>query len=190
MKTAQETERDFLAAIVPETGADLNTWLSRIKASGLTKTPDQIKWLKEQFGLKHWQAAMLSGISKNNGNPVYADAAGMLDALFAGREALRPVYDALEARVRALFPAVQVVPAKSYVSFRAPREFACAAMKKDEVRLGLDLGDLPFTDELPAAKSLGAMPRLGHMFLLHSPQDVNARVAELLQLANQRVNSG
>ena len=42
-------------------------------------------------------------------------------------------------------------------------QFAVVAVKSKELRLGLDLADEPFTNELIPAKTLGAMPRYTHM---------------------------
>jgi predicted transport protein len=188
MKTSQDYENEFLTTIVEATGRDLPAWLDIIKAGGIMKTPDITKWLKTDYKLNHSQARMLAGIYKNDGKPVYASDNLLIDALFAGKEDKRPLYDALEARVRSLFPDVQVVPTKSYMSFRDDREFAVATITSKEIRVGMDLADDFATgDVVKLAKSLGAMPRISHMVELHSASDINTDLDGYLKLAHKRV---
>jgi predicted transport protein len=115
---------------------------------------------------------------------------GMLEALFEKKPALRPLYETLEDRLREAVPDLTVVPAKSYVSFRVGREFACATPMKDRIRVGMDLGDKPFDDYLLPAKSLGAMPRLGHMVEVGEVSEIDDRLLGYLVQANTRVNGG
>ena len=51
------------------------------------------------------------------------------------------------------FKDLEIVPTKTYISFRAGREFAVAAIKPKEIRVGMDLGDEKF-DEAPHAKTI------------------------------------
>jgi predicted transport protein len=187
-KTSQDYEKEFLSQIVPLTGKDLNAWMAVLKDSGLAKAPDMIAMLRETYNLQYNYANMLSAIYRNGGKPVYADMGGMLDALFEKKPTLRPLYETLESRLREAVPDLTVVPAKSYVSFRVGREFACATPMKDRLRVGMDLGSLPFDDYLLPAKSLGAMPRLGHMVEVTADSEINERLLGYLVQANRRVN--
>ncbi len=189
-KTAQDYEKEFLAQLVPLTGKDLADWMAVLKDSGLTKAPDMIAMLRADYNLQYNYANMLSAIFRNGGKPVYADMGGMLEALFEKRPDLRPLYETLENRLREALPALTVVPAKSYVSFRVGREFACATPMKDRIRVGMDLGDKPFDDYLLPSKSLGAMPRLGHMVEITRETEINDRLLGYLVEANARVNGG
>jgi predicted transport protein len=196
VKTSQDYENEFLATIVEATGKDLPAWLVIVKGAGITKTPDITRWLKAEYGLNHAQARMLAGIYKNDGKPVYASDHLLIDALFAGKEDKRPLYEALETRVRALFPDVQVVPTKSYMSFRDEREFAVASITSKEIRVGMDLaddfatGDAATRGVVKPAKSLGAMPRISHMVELRSASEIDAALEGYLKMAHARVAKG
>jgi predicted transport protein len=187
MKTAREYEAEFLATIEEKTGKNLETWLAIIQASGQNKQQAILKWLKAEHSLNHSQANMLAGIFLNGGQPVYGDPVGMMNALFEGKESQRPLYDLLENQLQARIPSLQVEPTKGYVSFRADREFACAAITRNEIRLGLDLGDEPFGDYVQKVKGMPTMPRITHMVELRQPADVNDTLLSYLQKAHHRV---
>jgi predicted transport protein len=187
MKTAREYEAEFLATIAEKTGKNLETWLDMIQTSSLNKQQTILKWLKAEHGLNHSQANMLAGIFLNDGQPVYGDPVAMMNALFEGKEGQRPLYDLLEDQLQGRIPDLQVEPTKGYVSFRADREFACAAITRNEIRLGLDLGDQPFGDYVQKVKGMPTMPRITHMIELRQPADVNDNLLAYLQQAHQRV---
>ena len=52
----------------------------------------------------------------------------------------------------------------------------------------MDLGDMPFNTVVEKAKLTGPMPRISHMAVIRSEADINARVFELLTIADKRVN--
>jgi predicted transport protein len=64
------------------------------------------------------------------------------------------------------FQGTQLIPKKTYLSFTAVREFAAINVKPKEIRLGLDLGEEPFTEVLQKSKLIGPMPRISHMIIL------------------------
>lgn len=186
-KTSQDYEREFLETIQEKTGRDLSTWLTTVETAGLNKQQALVKWLKAEQGLNHLQATLLAGIYLNGGKPVYGDTGAMLDALFEGKEDQRPLYQALENSLQTHIPNLQVVPTKGYVSFRAEREFACATITRNEIRLGLDLGDVAYGDYVQKVRGMATMPRITHMIELRQPADVNDTVIGYLQQAHQRV---
>ena len=67
-----------------------------------------------------------------------------------------------------------MIPKKTYVSYAAKREFAAINIKSKEIRLGMDLGDQPFTEDLEKAKLTGPMPRISHMIVVREKNDFNA----------------
>jgi predicted transport protein len=187
-KTSRDYEQEFLDTLKEKTGRDLKTWLGIVRKSSLTKMQETVKWLKAEHGLNHLQATLLAGIYLNDGKPVYGNTGSLLDALFKGKEDKLALYQELEKRLQAKFKMLQVVPTKAYVSFRDKREFACAAITRNEIRVGLDLGDESFGDYVQKAKSLGAMPRISHMIEIRSKSDVNQKLLGYLQKAYDRVH--
>ena len=180
-------EQKIIDAMKDETGATTKTWSTRLKKCGVEKRNDMIKWLKTEHGLKHNYASVAVGVHLNGGKPVYADAGNLLDNQLKGKEAMRPLYEAVEKAVLKWNPKVEVHPTKTYVSFRGKREFAVAAIKSKEIRVGFDLDDAPFAGKLEKAKSLGAMPRIGHMLVVKEKSDAGAELTKSLKAAWKRI---
>lgn len=189
-KTAADFEGEFLAGLKSSSGKDLKSWMGICKKSGVDKHNALLKHLKAEHEFNHMQANILAAIFLNGGKPVYGNNDRLMAAHFAGKELIKPIYEALEKKVRATFKSVQVVPTKGYISFRNEREFAVVKVTKKALRVGMDLGDRPFDGRLEKAKSLGTMPRIGHMVELPSKAGVDAELVGLLKAANQGVNGG
>lgn len=188
-KTAQELEQDFLTHIVDQTGHPLPWWMSTIKAEGLEKNNEIVKWAKAEHGLNHLQATMLAGIYLNDGKPVH-DPEELLKKLFEGKEAQKPIYQALRELVAEGMENVQFIPKKTYVSIEGERCFATAKINKSNLRIGLDLADRPFDDYVEKGVGLGAMPNITHMIEVTEPEEIDSRVLTFLKEAYQRRHPG
>lgn len=187
-KSAQELEQEFLASLEEKTGNDLLGWMEAIRASGQTKTTALTKWLKQEHGLNHLQATMLAGIYLNDGKPVY-DYEVMFDKLFVGKEEQLSLYRELEGLIQSNMSNAKMIPTKTYISIDGERCFATAKINRQNIRVGLDLGDLPFGDYVQKAKGLGAMPRISHMVEVQETADINDALLGYLQQAYDRVHN-
>ena len=187
-KSSQEIEQEFIDGLNSSSGKDLKSWLSIIKQEGITKRNDIIKWLKETHSFGHMNASLLVGIYLNGGKPVYASTANLLEAQFEKCEEMRPLYNKLVAYIKAYDKSANFVVKKTYVSVTKKREFAAINIKRNELRLGFDLGDMPFDDTLTKSKLTGPMPRISHMLVVASESDVTPNIHELLGVSDKRVN--
>lgn len=185
-KTSGEFEQEFLADLKKNTGTDLKGWLAEIEATGGKKRNEVLNWLKAEKGFGHMNAALLAGIYVNGGKPVYASTDNLLENQFAKAEEMRPLYDALMAFVKKNFPDSSVLPKKTYVSILEKREFGAVNIKPKELRLGLDLGDRTFDDTVGKAKLSGPMPRISHMVVITSEDQLNDKLADLLRESRSR----
>lgn len=185
-KTSAEIEKEFIANIAEITGKSLSTWIETIKPIGLTQVKELMEWLKSQHALNHMQAQLLAGLVLNGGKPVYGDTQTLMDAQFAKSTHLLPLYTLLADRICTAFPGTQVVVKKTYLSFTAVREFAALNAKPTALRLGMDLGDHPFSEYLQKSKLTGPMPRISHMVEISSPEQINDDLLALLQMAYKR----
>jgi hypothetical protein len=181
-KESERLEREFIASVRQKTGKDLTEWMSVISSSGESKPNAILNWLKQTHNLNHMQANFLSGIYLNDGKPVF-DHQVLFAKLFEGKQLLLSVYRPLERAVQNQIPDALFIPTKTYISIEAKRCFACATLTKNTIRVGLDLGDLPFDDYLQKARSLGAMPNLTHMVEITTPTDVNDNLITYVQQA-------
>ncbi|MCB1051347.1 MAG: DUF4287 domain-containing protein [Acidobacteria bacterium] len=189
-KTSAEIERDFIQSLPAETGQNLEQWLKALKANPLDKRNEQIEWLKTERGWGHMNASLLVGIYHNHGRPVYGQASDLLENQFAKAEHLRPAFERLKAIVLERFPQAQLIPKKTYISFTQKREFLAVNVKSKELRLGLDLGDVAFSDNLQKAKLSGPMPRFTHMIVLGPEDTLHDRDWIWINQSHQRVHPG
>lgn len=180
-KTSGEIEKEFIDGLALTTGKGLSDWLGEIDASGTAKRNEIIGWLKNERGFGHMNASLLAGIHANGGKPVYGSTTELLDNQFAKAESMRPLFEALLAFVNKQFPESTVLPKKTYVSILERREFAAINIRKDELRLGLDLGDRPFDDIVSKSKLSGPMPRISHMVAISDVSRFDGTLAGLLR---------
>jgi predicted transport protein len=186
-KEARRIEQDFLATIEEKTGHILQGWMDIIAASGETKSQAILKWLKQNYELNHLQANMLSGIFMNDGKPVH-DYDVLFARLFDGKDSQKPVYEVLLNLIQTDMEDVLFIPTKTYISIEAKKVFACAKINKKNIRLGLDLGDMPFNENVVQAKALGAMPNITHMIELSDVSEITSDVLNYVKQAYDRLH--
>jgi len=187
-KTSGEFEQEFIQTAKEKTGKTLEQWLPVVKASGFSKTMEITNWLKAAHKLNHLQASLLTGLYLNNGKPVYQNEASLLDNQFVKCEAMRSLYDAVSEKILSLFTDTPLIPKKTYLSYTATREFAAINIKPKEIRLGMDLGDMPFTDTVQKTKLSGPMPRISHMVIITDMKQFDKKLIGLLQLSYNRTH--
>lgn len=188
-KTSGEIEKEFIDTAKDKTGKTLQDWLKLVKSSGIEKRNDILDWLKKGHGLNHLQAQLITGIYLNNGNPVYINESALLENQFAKCPDMRFVFDRISEKIISSFQGTQLIPKKTYLSFTAVREFAAINVKPKEIRLGLDLGDEPFSETLKKSKLTGPMPRISHMLILTELKDLNKNAMALLTKSYNRTHS-
>jgi hypothetical protein len=186
-KENQRYEQEFIASAREKTGRDVPAWMPVIQVTGMDKPNAILNWLKQEHKLNHAQAAFLAGIYLNNGKPVY-DFEVLFNNLFQDKQDLLPTYRALEKQVRARLPEAEFAPTKTYISIEGKKCFACATLTKKNIRVGLDLGDMPFGDYVQKAKSLGAMPNITHMVEIVTPADVSDELVGYVEQAYHRAH--
>ena len=208
----QEEEREFLSDLKARSGRDLAEWMAAISARGFADKNETIDWLRAQ-GFPFARASWLERIHKNGGRPIYASGPPRptpeprpppvtptprpptrreteeLDKLIAAAKGYRPLYLLLEAEIRRAVPGVGVSPKAGYISFAAPREFAALTSHATELRLGLALGDRPFSMPLERSRLRGPGAAISHMVVLTDARQVNADLTNLIKAANARVNA-
>jgi predicted transport protein len=187
-KTSGEIEKEFIDNLKEATGKDLNEWLKDISSGGLGKRNDIINRLKNKNGFGHMNAGLLTGIYFNNGKPVYADESVLLDNQFVKVPEMRSLYDSLINSITKRYADTVIVPKKTYISITKKREYAAINIKKGELRLGLDLADMPFENLVEKSKLSGPMLRISHMITNRSVEDINEKIFRFLDAADRRVN--
>ncbi|HPH45521.1 MAG TPA: DUF5655 domain-containing protein [Chryseolinea sp.] len=188
-KTSGEFEKEFIDTAKEKTGKSLQQWLALIKSSGIEKRNDILEWLKKGHGLNHMQAQLLTGMFLNNGKPVYIDENNLLESHFIKCPDMRPLFDEVSEKITSMFQGTQLIPKKTYLSFTAAREFAAVNIKPNEIRLGLDLGDLPFSETIRKTKLSGPMPRISHMVVLTTIKAFDTKILTSIQQSYNRTHT-
>jgi predicted transport protein len=166
------------ANLLKNTGKSIDQWADLVRKSGIAKHGDQMKLLKETHGLGHGYANLICHTAKGT---LDAPEDDLLAGQYAGREALRPVYDALEAQARKLGKDVEISPKKTSVAFRRSKNFAVVTpASKTRIDLGLNLKGTAPTPRLLEEKP-GSM--CTHKVKLESPADLDAELKAWLKAA-------
>lgn len=187
-KTSGEFEQEFIQTAKEKTGKTLEQWLPVVKASGLNKQMEITNWLKATHKLNHLQAQLLAGLFLNNGKPVYQNEASLLENQFIKCEAMRPLFEEVSSKILSLYKDAQLIPKKTYLSYTATREFAAINIKPKELRLGMDLGEMAFTETLQKSKLSGPMPRISHMTVITELKQFDKQLIEYLQTSYNRTH--
>lgn len=184
-KTTIDYEKEFIANAKAQTGHSVDEWMDVIRASGKKKHAEVRDWIKSEHKLDHMKATFLAFMFDNGGKPAFVPD-DLLDALFAGKQQARELTTALETAITSANAGIRFVPKKTYVSIDGDKVLGCATPTKDGVRLGLDLGDMPFEGRVLKAKSLGAMPNLTHMLEIREKTEIDGDVLKLVDVAFER----
>lgn len=187
-KTSGEIEKEFIDNAKSLTGKSLKEWLALAKSSGIEKRNDILEWLKKGHGLNHLQAQLITGIYLNNGNPVYIDENALLENQFLKCDEMKPLFNDIAEKIISSFQGTQLIPKKTYLSFTAVREFVAINIKPQEIRLGVDLGDEPFTDTIQKSKLTGPMPRISHMLIITNARPLDKQAMKLITQSYNRTH--
>jgi hypothetical protein len=156
-------------------------WFTIIDGSGLTKHPDVIALLKDQYGIAHGAAHRISLLYRQHTTP--APTGDPVDLLYTGRKAhLRPIHDALVAYAQGLGNDVNLVPKKRYLSLVRDKQFAMIQpTTTTRVDLGLILKATPATPRLEDGAKFNAL--FTHRVRLVSTNDIDTELHTWLQHA-------
>jgi hypothetical protein len=205
MAREEEEERDFLAELKARSGRDLGEWMAAITAQGFTDKNHVIDWLRTQ-GFPFARASRLERIHNNGGRPLYlspgqsaapcapsapvahteeapARQAGQLEVLLAAAKGYRPLYQLLQSSILKALPGTQVTARAGYVGMVGMphrREFAAVVLNARALRLGLALGDRPFTSGLQKATLKGVGAAITHMLVLTDARQINEELMQLV----------
>ena len=173
--------RDLSKRVLEErTGATLATWNRRVKAQKPKDEAALRAWLETQ-GVTGYAQSLL--VMERFGYPDFltASATELIDAQYADRPKLRPVFDHLIDLAAGLGD-VTVQARKTYVSLMTPRRtFARLRAKKDLIEVGLRLDAKP-RGRLKPSNIHGSMPV---QIDVASIDEIDDAVVKLLERAHE-----
>ena len=180
-KSPEEMAQSMINNMLEKTGKTLQDWLHIAAGSGLAKHGEIVKHLKAEHGMTHGYANLVAQQQLSGGVSQSAD--DLVDAQYAGPKAdLKPIYDAIAARVSGFGSDVEISPKKSYVSLRRNKQFALVQPStRTRVDLGINLKGVSPDGRLEASGSFNQM--VSHRVRLEQASDVDEEVAGWLKQA-------
>ncbi len=169
----EQTEK-MVAALKTSTGKSLAEWAKLVKNSGKAKHGELVTWLKRAHEITHGYANLIAHktLGSDAGSKV---AAGddLVAEMFAGEKAaMRPIFDALMARIGSFGTDIEQSPKKGYLSLRRKTQFVTLhPSTKTRFDVGIKLKGVAAAGRLEAAGSWNAM--VSHRVRLESVTDVN-----------------
>tara|TARA_R110000868_G_scaffold102358_1_gene281883 strand:- start:30009 stop:30578 length:570 start_codon:yes stop_codon:yes gene_type:complete len=185
MATPEEMMQTMIANLPAKTGRSLDEWLVLARAAPVQTHGKIVAWLKGEHGLTHGYANLVAAatLSPDRLAPASAGSdAALVDAQYAGKEALRPIHDRLLEIARGLGNDVELAPKKTYVSLRRSKQFAIVQPStRTRLDLGLNLGLLEPTGVLELSGSFNSM--VSHRIRLEHVDAIDAAVVAWMQMA-------
>jgi len=179
----EEALASMIANLKEKTGKSLDEWVALARMSKLAKHGEIVAHLKGKHALTHGYANLVAQTALKSDGAGEPSGEDLVGAQYAGaKAALRPIYDALIAAIRALGSDVEISPKKAYVSLRRSKQFALIQPSTaDRVDVGINLKGVAPTKRLEASGSFSAM--VSHRVRLESATGVDAELKSWLKRA-------
>ncbi len=184
-KDPKEMAAAMIANMKEKTGKTLEQWKKIAAPKKDEKHGVIVKWLKEEHGMTHGFANLVSHEVRQSAAASFDDA-DLVAAQYSGKKAdLRPIYDALVSAINKFGKDVELAPKKAYVSLRRNKQFGLIQPSTaTRVDLGLNLKGVEPTGRLEASGSFNAM--VSHRVRLEKKSDVDKEVVAWLKQAYEK----
>lgn len=165
-----------------KTGKSLDAWVAIARGSGLGKHKEMTAYLKENHGLTHGYANQIAQKALAKDDAPERGSDDLIEAQYAGAKAkVRPIYEAIAAKVKAFGKDVELAPKKAYVSLRRSKQFGLVQPAASRVDVGLVLKGVEPAGRLEASGSFNAM--CTHRVKVASEAEVDAELVGWLRRA-------
>src|SRR5436190_6074509 len=146
---AYNMEASYGVKLKERTGKSLDDWIELVKRSGPKDEKARREWLKTEHGLGTNYCWWITERAEGRGGAETYDPEELVDAMFKGKAALRPLYDDLLKLGLALGPDVKACPGKTIVPLYRKHVFAeLKPGTRTRLDLSLALRDTAFTARL------------------------------------------
>ena len=182
MASQAEMVATMEANIAENTGKSVADWVEAVKASGLEKHGQIVKWLKTDHDFTHGYANLVAHRALKSSN-LEADDGDLVAAQYAGPKAdLKPIYEKVIGIVKGFGDGLELAPKKAYVSLRHKKQFGLIQPStKTRVDLGINLKGKEPEGALEASGSFNSM--VSHRVRLTAVDEVTDEVAGWLREA-------
>jgi len=175
----------MIAGLKEKTGRTLDEWFEIVKETEHVKHGQIINFLKTEYALTHGFANQIALRCAERLKPA-ADKPtdeNPVDSMFAGPKAgLKPIYEAVMAKIQGFGPDIDLAPKKGYVSVRRSKQFAILQPSTaTRLDVGINLKGVEASGRLEASGSFNAM--LSHRVKVTSIDEVNDELVGWLKRA-------
>ena len=183
----EESTAKMIAALPEKTGRALGEWQKLIAKSGKARHGEIVAWLKSEHGVTHGYANLIAhkSLGSDAGSKA-AEGEDLVGQQYAGaKSALRPIHDALVAKIAKFGGDVELAPKKGYVSLRRSKQFGLIQPSTaTRVDVGIQLKGTPPAGRLEASGSFNAM--VSHRVRVASIAEVDAELVGWLKKAYEQ----
>jgi predicted transport protein len=142
--TPEEGMASLIKNLETKTGKSMPDWIAIARGSGATKHKETVEWLKDNHGLTYGYANQIAQRALAGDDAPEAGSDELVDAQFMGaKAAMRPIYDLLIEKVKALGADVDISPKKTCVSFRRNKQFGLVQATGQRLDVGIMLKGTP-----------------------------------------------
>ena len=182
MSSVDEATQTQIRNIEVQTGKSLEEMIQAGLATGITKHKELHNFFTNEYSLTFGNANVLTIFTRDRMKGAAGEEENFVDAQYAGKEAMRPIYDALIDAVTGFGDDVEIAPKRTYVSLRRKKQFGLVQPSTaTRVDVGINLKGVEPDGRLERSGSFNAM--CTHRVRLGSAGDVNDELIAWLRQA-------
>ena len=171
----------MIANLEKNTGKTLEEWIKIVKASGLEKHGEMIKFLKSEHEFTHGFANLVAHKTRES-DAGSSDDKDLVSGQYEGKEHLKVFYDDLIEEIGKFGKDVEIAPKKAYVSLRRKKQFGLIQPStKKRLDIGINIKGKDPVGSLEASGSFNSM--VSHRVRVESADDITKDVIGWLKEA-------
>lgn len=171
--------------IETQTGKSLDELIQSGLVTGIEKHKELQAFYTTEYGLTYGNANVLATFTRDRMKGEAGKEENFIDAQYAGKEALRPIYDALVTAVAGFGDDVEIAPKRTYVSLRRKRQFGLIQPSTaTRVDVGINLKEGEPAGRLEKSGSFNSM--VSHRVRLGTADEVDDELIGWLRQAYEK----
>lgn len=182
-KSPEEMLQSMIQNLKEKTGKSLEQWVKIARGKKFAKHGEIVSFLKAEHEMGHGYANLVAQHALQSDDEPAASGDDLVEAQYAGaKSGLKPIYDALIAKIAKFGKDVEVSPKKTYVSLRRNKQFALIQPSTaTRVDVGINLKGVEPTERLEASGSFNSM--VSHRVRVESAKEIDAQLEKWLRQA-------
>ncbi|MCB0728288.1 MAG: DUF4287 domain-containing protein [Ignavibacteria bacterium] len=178
MDKASQTMIDNLAK---NTGKTLDQWIVIVRKQNFAKHGEILKFLKEQHGLTHGFANLISLKARGTDAGSAENKSDLIEKQYKGKEHFKPIYDKLISGIKKFGNDIEIAPKNANVSLRRKKQFALLEpATKTRFEIGINLKGQEAKGKLEAEKP-GSM--CTHKIKIADIKEIDKEIMDWLKAA-------